>query len=78
MDDITDLKLKQLEEQFNKINKQLEEMPAKISASVENTINLKIELATQKIENKFYKWLVPLLISAIGTTIAIIYNYIAK
>lgn len=76
MDDITELKIKQLEEQFGKINKQLEELPEKISASVENTINLKIELAVHKIKNDFWKWLVPLILGGLFTCIGTIFNFI--
>lgn len=76
MDEVTELKLKNFEEQFSKINKQLEEMPDKISQNFENIINLRIENSTQKLKIEFYKWLVPLLIGVIATAGTTIFNFI--
>lgn len=74
--DVNDLRLKQLEEQINKINTQLEALPDRISASVENTINLKIENATQKLKIDFYKWLVPIILGLLFSAGGTIFNFI--
>lgn len=77
MDDaITELKMKNFEEQLAKITKQLEEMPSKISDSVDDSVNLKIENATQKLTISFYKWLVPIILGLLFSFAGTIFNFI--
>ena len=56
--------------------KQLEEMPSKISASVDDSVNLKIENATQKLTISFYKWLVPIILGLLFSFAGTIFNFI--
>ncbi|MCQ2589304.1 MAG: hypothetical protein MJ179_02665 [Treponema sp.] len=71
MDNETERKIEQLE-------KKLDDLPAQITKSIAETMDLKITNAMQKIKLDFYAWLVPIILGLLGTMAGLVYSFIIK
>lgn len=75
-DDITELKMTNLENDVIEIKSTLKDLPDQISARLDETIKLKIENATKDLKLDFYKWLVPIILGLLFSMAGVIFNMI--
>lgn len=66
----------EIEKKINELDKKLDKIPEIVSQKINETMDLKIENAIQKVKIEFYKWLVPLCITALGALVGVIFNFI--
>lgn len=65
-----------IEQRMTQIEMKLDSLPDVISAKLSETMELKIKNATQGLELRFFKWIVPLCIGTIGSLIGVIFSYV--
>lgn len=65
-----------IEKKINTLEQKLEDLPNVISQKLSETMDLKIENATQKLKIDFYKWLVPIILTVLGTLAVTVFNLI--
>lgn len=64
------------DDKIEKIEQKIEKLPEEISKKLSETMDLKIELSSQKLKTDFYKWLVPLLFSVVAELVGLVINFI--
>lgn len=68
----------EVEQRIRDIEKRFDTLPDIIAAKISETMELKIKTATQELELRFFKWIVPLCIGTIGSLIGLLINFLQK
>lgn len=66
----------EVEQRIRDIEKRFDTLPDIIASKISETMELKIKTATQELELRFFKWIVPLCIGTIGSLIGLLVNFL--
>ena len=78
MDSDTVIEINAMKEDIKEIKEDLKSLPDTITAKLDTTVELKIEVAKKEIEMKFYKWLSGITIGLLATMGTLIYELIKE
>lgn len=76
VDSETKAEIVAMKEDIDEMKKELKTLPDEISARVDKTMELKIQVAVKDIEMRFYKWLTGITIGLLVTAAGLIYELI--
>lgn len=77
-DEVTEIKLEQLNKDVLEIKKQIEILPELITNRLNENIELKIENSKKDLEMKFYKWIAGAYASVLAVFIGLVVEFIKK
>ena len=75
-EEITNLKIEQMQGDITEIKEQLKELPNEIAGKINETLELKMEIKVQDLEKRFYKWVTGLSIGIISCLVGLIISFI--